>query len=147
MCNYRKSHWSHNWEGKNENPDAVKFVYKRRGHLLGFLIRAFLLKVLWNFLVPTIFGGPHIGFLHAIGILFLGKVITGGAHARCHHARGHKKEWKRKMKEKMEKMSPEERKEFKEKMMGWEVNVIEVEDEEEDDLPDTKGDGEDKKES
>ena len=39
------------------------------------------------------------------------------------------------MKEKMEKMSPEERREFKEKMMDWEVNVIEVEveeDEEED---------------
>ncbi|MEM6806531.1 MAG: hypothetical protein AAF696_34345 [Bacteroidota bacterium] len=108
--------------------------YRRRGpgSIIGFIIRAFILKFLWNMLIPSLFGGPFIGFFHAVGLLLIGKVISGGRG--YHEPSGKKREWKRKMKEKMEKMSPEERREFKEKMLDWEVNIIEVEveDEEED---------------
>lgn len=109
--------------------------HRRRGpgSIIGFIVRAFILKILWNMLIPALFGGPFIGFFHAVGLLLIGKVISGGRN--YHEPRGKNREWKRKMKEKMEKMSPEERREFKEKMLDWEVNVIEVEvqDEEEED--------------
>ena len=106
--------------------------YRRRGpgSIIGFIVRAFILKFLWNMLIPSLFGGPFIGFFHAAGLLLIGKVISGGNGYRG--SRSKNREWKRKMKEKMEKMSPEERREFKEKMLGWEVNVIEVEVEVED---------------
>ena len=113
--------------------------YRRKGpgSIIGFIVRAFILKFLWNMLIPSLFGGPVIGFFHAVGLLLLGKVITGGSGFRG--PRGKNREWKRKMKEKMENMSPEERREFKEKMMGWEVNVIEVEDEDQEDEDSDKG--------
>ncbi|MEM8892644.1 MAG: hypothetical protein AAGD28_31985 [Bacteroidota bacterium] len=118
-----------------------KHSYRRRhrgpGSIIGFVVRAFILKFLWNMLIPSLFGGPAIGFLHAAGLLLLGKVITGGNGPRG--SRRKHREWKWKMKEKMDKMTPEERREFKEKMLGWEVNVIEVEDEDTKDEDADKG--------
>lgn len=140
MCNYNKHRWKARWEGSKNDPNSFKFVSRGPGHIVGFIVRAFLLKLLWNLLVPSLFGGPAIGFLHAVGLLLLGKVITGGNSGRWRKRGEHR--WKMKMKEKMEKMTPEERKTFKEKMMGWDVNVIEVEDDEsEESDSDEKGDG------
>lgn len=139
MCNYKGKHWKAKWKDSGEYGKR----HRGPGNIIGFLVRAFMLKILWNILVPAIFGGPIIGFLQAAGLLLLGKIITGGP--RGHWGNGRGREWKMKMKKKMEKMSPEERKEFKEKMMGWEVNVIEVEDEDGESDIDEAGDKKKKK--
>lgn len=123
MCSNKGNHWRAKWKESRAHGRG----HRGPGNIIGFLVRAFMLKILWNILVPAIFGGPIIGFLQAVGLLLLGKIITGGPRGHCGKGRG--REWKMKMKKKMEKMSPEERREFKDKMMGWEVNIIEVEDE------------------
>jgi hypothetical protein len=46
---------------------------------------------LWDWLMPSIFGLPRIGFWEALGILVLAQILFKGGHAR-HGARGY---WKR----------------------------------------------------
>ena len=71
--------------------------------LMGFIaIVAFALLIgygvmlLWNWLVPDIFGAAPITYWQAVGILVLVKVLFGGfgGHKSKRGARGH---WKRKM--------------------------------------------------
>ena len=117
-------------------------MYGRRagGGLLFGIVKIFAFMFLWNALIPALFGGPVIGFLHALGLIFLGKILFGGrwGHGGCGH-RGHhgrwRHHWKEMMEKKMEGMSPEERERFKRGFMGgdWEVNVIEVEEEKKED--------------
>lgn len=59
------------------------------------LVFAILVKVLWNWLMPALFGLPVIGFWQAFGILLLAKILFGGHGGRHHedpahsrHARG-----------------------------------------------------------
>ncbi|HNP50054.1 MAG TPA: hypothetical protein PKK99_07940 [Bacteroidia bacterium] len=89
-----------------------KFWFIKIGILViaGFLLLSAVVFGLWNWLVPVLFHGPMISFAQAIGLLVLSKILfhgfgghrSGGRHA-WKHARWN--EWK----EKMEKMSPEER--------------------------------------
>lgn len=76
---------------------------------------------LWNWLVPELFSGSTITFFQAIGLIALGKLLTGfmgmGRHGWGKHSNGwnHKKEmyWKEKMEAKMSSMTEEEREKFK----------------------------------
>jgi len=72
---------------------------------LGFIVRA-----LWNVLMPPIFGWHPIGFWQALGLLLLSKILFGSFHR---HSRGDHNRWKRRMKDKWEQMSPEEREKFR----------------------------------
>lgn len=38
---------------------------------------AWLIMVLWNFLVPALFGGPAIGFWHGLALLVIVSMIGG----------------------------------------------------------------------
>ncbi len=84
--------------------------------------------MLWNWLVPDIFNGVEINFLQAVGLIALGKLLTGffgwgrygwrGGHAHHMHG-GH---WKKRWEEKMSSMTPEEREKFKQfyyDRCGW----------------------------
>ncbi|MBN1196060.1 MAG: hypothetical protein JXA62_01485 [Candidatus Aminicenantes bacterium] len=42
------------------------------------LVFAILVKVLWNWLMPVLFGLPLIGFWQAFGVLLLAKILFGG---------------------------------------------------------------------
>jgi hypothetical protein len=67
----------------------------------------FVVMLLWNALMPAIFGLPYITYLQAAGLLILAKLLFGG-HGKCGHAH-----WKyHNMREKWYKMSPEDRKKF-----------------------------------
>ncbi|MEZ4827139.1 MAG: hypothetical protein R3C61_12810 [Bacteroidia bacterium] len=131
--------------------------YKYRGHhwgggIVGMLISGFVVKILWNILIPSLFGGPVIGFLQALGLVFLGKFLTGGGfRGGCGHHGHHchsgnwearRAAWREKIKEKMAGMSEEEKQKFKEGFMGgkWNVNIFEVDETEEEtpDSPDEK---------
>jgi hypothetical protein len=61
----------------------------------GIFVFGSVVMLLWNGLLPAIFGVKAITFWQAIGILVLSKLLFGGfggrhGHHRCH---GHAKEW------------------------------------------------------
>jgi hypothetical protein len=60
---------------------------------------------LWNWLVPALFGGPSIGFWQALGLLLLSRILFGGFRG----GHGHHPAWRRRMLERWEQMTPEER--------------------------------------
>lgn len=63
---------------------------------------------LWNWLMPALFTGAHeVGYLQALGILVLSKILFGGIRG-CGHRR------KAKRRRHWEQMSPEERAQLKE---------------------------------
>jgi hypothetical protein len=71
----------------------------------------FIIKWLWNWLLPAIFAGAHlITFWQAIGLLLLCRILFGS------WAGGHNGGWQRRRKEKWEAMSPEEREKFRQSM-------------------------------
>jgi hypothetical protein len=78
-----------------------------------------VVMLLWNALIPTIFGLAVINFWQALGLLVLSKILFGGmfpgrrhwgAMHRHHHGHGH--EHFNPMREKWMNMTAEERKEF-----------------------------------
>ena len=84
------------------------------GGILFVLLAGLITMLLWNWLVPTLFSGPHIGFLQALGLLLLSKIIFGGwGRGRWN---GGQHSWKRRYEEKLSAMSPEARERFKSRM-------------------------------
>lgn len=72
----------------------------------------FIVEGLWNLLIPPIFGWHTITFWQALGLLILSKILFGGFHR---HAGGHSN-WRRRMKERWEQMTPEQREQFRKGM-------------------------------
>ena len=68
---------------------------------------------LWNHLLTAIFGWPRISFFQTLGLLILSKIFFGGF-------RGPRPgmHWRRRMMERWEQMTPEEREKFREGMRG-----------------------------
>jgi hypothetical protein len=76
----------------------------------------FVVKGLWNALIPSIFGWHTISFWQAVGLLVLSKILFGGGF-RGRGGRGGQ-HWRRRMEERWEKMTPEEREKFSRGMRG-----------------------------
>jgi hypothetical protein len=74
----------------------------------------FLVMSLWNWLAPAVFGARTIDFWQAWGIILLSKLLFGGFHGRP----GYRGRWKRRMRERWERMTPEEREKFLQGMAG-----------------------------
>ena len=71
---------------------------------------SFIVMKLWNAILPDVLHVSAINFWQAMGILVLSKILFGGFGPW-----GHKKhEWKKRMQDKWQDMSPEERSRFKE---------------------------------
>lgn len=68
--------------------------------------------LLWNALLPDLFGWHTITFLQAVGLLVLSRILIGGLRGRWGH-RGH---WRARMAERWERMSDEERAQFRSAM-------------------------------
>jgi hypothetical protein len=81
---------------------------------VAFSAFSFLIMHLWNWLMPGLFGLHLIGFWQAAGILFLSKILFGGFRPRF----GPGMFWRRRMMERWEQMSPEERQKFREGLGG-----------------------------
>ena len=66
---------------------------------------------LWNHLMPILFGLPRVTFWQAVGLLMLSWILFGGWRGfGPPGARGH---WRRRMIERWEQMTPEERERFR----------------------------------
>ena len=75
----------------------------------------FLVMSLWNWLMPPIFGRPMITYWQALGLLVLSKILLGGFRGRPGPGRWH---WRRRMMERWEQMTPEEREKFRQGLRG-----------------------------
>ena len=67
---------------------------------------------LWNWLIPAIIGWHTITFWQALGLLVLSKILFGSFRGRP----GYRAHWRRRMMERWEQMTPEQREKFQEAM-------------------------------
>ena len=84
----------------------------------------FLIKALWNWLMPPVFHLGMITYWQALGILVLAKILFGGFHGRRGGGGGSRTRERvaermgERMAERWEKMTPEERESFSRGMQG-----------------------------
>ncbi len=72
-------------------------------------VLSFAVMSLWNALIPSIFALRAITFWQALGLLILSKILFGGFRPS---GRGNS-HWRRRMMERWEAMTPEQREQFK----------------------------------
>lgn len=70
---------------------------------------------LWNALLPALFGWRTIGFVQALGLLVLSRILFGGMRGPGF---GWGSPWRRHMYERWAQMTPEEREKFRAGMRG-----------------------------
>ena len=73
---------------------------------------------LWNWLMPGLFGLHTITFWQAVGLLALSWLLFGGWRG-FQGSHRHREHWRRRMRERWEQMTPEEREKFKQGMRGY----------------------------
>jgi hypothetical protein len=73
---------------------------------------SFFVMSLWNVLMPGIFAVRSISFWQALGLLVLSRILFGGFRPYT----GGGPRWRRRMMERWEQMTPEEREKFKQGM-------------------------------
>jgi len=71
-----------------------------------------LVMRLWNWLLPMLFGWRQITFWQAFGLLALCRILFGGLGMRG----SHRSNFRRRMGERWERMTPEEREKYRESM-------------------------------
>jgi hypothetical protein len=82
--------------------------------VLGAAVFGYFAMRLWNWLTPAVFGWHVITYWQALGILVLSKILFGGFRGRP----GGGMYWRRRMMERWEKMTPEEREKLREGLRG-----------------------------
>jgi hypothetical protein len=79
--------------------------------VIACIVFGFIVKSLWNVLMPPVFGWHTITFWQGLGLLLLSKILFGGFHR---HGGGPSRHlWKNRMKDRWEHMTPEEREKFR----------------------------------
>jgi hypothetical protein len=84
------------------------------GIVLFIAIGGGAVQLLWNWLLPPLFGWPPIDFWQALGLLALCRILFGGSGFRGSGRSG----FRRRMAERWERMTPEERERFRQGMQG-----------------------------
>jgi len=69
-----------------------------------------LVMLLWNWLLPPLFGWKTLSFWQALGVLALARILFGGFRGRRGGWHGH---WRGRMRERWEQMTPEQREQFR----------------------------------
>jgi hypothetical protein len=100
------------------NTRRKRLIWLVPAAILGIVLFTFIggevVMRLWNWLLPMIFGWRQITFWQALGILLLCRILFGGLG---HHGHGRSK-FRRRMDERWEHMTPEERERFRQGMSG-----------------------------
>ena len=85
--------------------------------LLGFaafvLAGGLAVRLLWNWLLPPLVNVPEVTFWQALGILALSRILFGGFGGRGGHPGV-----RRRMSERWERMTPDERERFRQGVRG-----------------------------
>ncbi len=82
--------------------------------VIAVAVFSFVVMSLWNWLTPALFGWRHISFWQALGLLILSKILFGGFRGGL----GGPRHWRRRMMERWEQMTPEEREKFRQGLEG-----------------------------
>jgi hypothetical protein len=85
------------------------------GGALFIALGGFVVRELWNWLVPAIFGFKAITFWQAVGLLALSRILFGRFGG---FSGGGPRRWRHGMGERWQQMTPEERERFREGMRG-----------------------------
>lgn len=73
---------------------------------------------LWNWLMPSLFGAHTITFWQAVGLLALSWMLFGGWRGFGGPGGYRRRHWQRRMMERWERMTPEEREKFRAGVRG-----------------------------
>jgi hypothetical protein len=84
------------------------------GMLLFMVVGGEVVRYLWNWLLPPLFGWRQITFWQALGLLALCRILFGRIGGRGFH----RSRFRSRMSERWQRMSPEEREKFREGMRG-----------------------------
>ena len=82
--------------------------------VLFLAVFTFAVMSLWNWLMPALFGWRLISFWQALGLLIFSKILFGGFRGVPHR----RWQWRRRMMERWEQMTPEEREKLRNSMRG-----------------------------
>ncbi|MGB7846333.1 MAG: hypothetical protein WBL63_12015 [Candidatus Acidiferrum sp.] len=82
------------------------------GIVLFIFIGGEIVLLLWNWLLPTLFGWRQITFWQALGLLALCRILFGGLGRHGYGRSG----FRRRMEERCGQMTPEEREQFRQRM-------------------------------
>ena len=74
----------------------------------------YIVRELWNWLLPPLFGWPRLTFWQAFAMLALCRILFGGRGFQL----GQHNRYRERMEERWEKMSPEERERFRRSLIG-----------------------------
>ena len=89
---------------------------------VAIVVFGYVTMLLWNAVVPAIFGLKAITFVQALGLLVLGRILFGGFHRRGGGPgwgrRGWGRGWRDKWEARWAAMSEEERERFRAGMRG-----------------------------
>ena len=92
-----------------------KLIWFIPAAILGMIIFSFIggqvVMFLWNQLAPALFGLPHVTFWQALGLLALCRILFGGFGMSGGGSHGYRS--RRRMYERWEQMTPEERERFR----------------------------------
>lgn len=98
-------------------PRWIRLIFFAPLAMLGIAVFAFIggevVRLLWNWLLPSLFGWPQVTFWQALGLLALCRILFGGLGMRGVSGRS---DWRRRMRERWERMTPEERERCRQ---GW----------------------------
>jgi len=94
-----------------------KWIFIVPAAILGMVVFTFIggevVKLLWNWLLPPLFGFRQLTFWQALGVLALSRILFGGFGLH-----GNRSYSRRRMAERWEKMTPEERERFRQGIRG-----------------------------
>jgi hypothetical protein len=77
--------------------------------VLAVVVVGAVVMLLWNWLMPALFGWQAIDFFQAVGLLVLTRILLGGFRSGW----GQRRHWRGRMMERWEQMSDEERERFR----------------------------------
>ncbi len=80
--------------------------------VVAITVVGFVVMDLWNWLIPALFGLRTLDFWQALGLLILSKILFGGFRGRP----GYGGPWRRRVTERWQEMTPEEREHFRSSM-------------------------------
>jgi hypothetical protein len=105
-------------EGLNMRPRLKRLIFIAPLAILGMLlfmaIGGEIVLQLWNWLLPPLFGFRQVSFWQALGLLALCRILFGGLGF---HGSG-RSDYRRRMAERWEKMTPEERERVRQSWRG-----------------------------
>src|SRR5262245_23967990 len=106
--------------GKGEGLMRRRWMFIIPAAILGMVLFTFLggtaVRLLWNWLLPPLFGWRQISFWQALGLLALCRILFGGLGLYGSSRSNIRRRMAERMAERWEKMSPEERERFRH---GW----------------------------